>query len=170
MRDLEKSVQLRQDLRMFYSERCLVEVLGPLQRTQETVRRLKGKVANGESRGQSCRRRGWGNVEAGLAEPCDLWKSQHSTVNIKGSPKQTQQDMEQNVASVFPEPQSSKWESGKGPDAGESASSHVHHTLSLPTANDRKERDYGKDDFESKNTRTSVTHTAHRVKREYLRL
>ena len=63
MRDLEKSVQLRQDLRMFYSERCLVEVLGPLQHTQETVRRLKGKVANGESRGQSCRRRGWGNVD-----------------------------------------------------------------------------------------------------------
>lgn len=74
------------------------------------------------------------------------------------------------MESVFPEPQSSKWESGKGTDAGESASSHVHHTLSFPTANDRKKRDYGKYDFESKNICTSGTHTAHRVRREYLHL
>lgn len=74
------------------------------------------------------------------------------------------------MESVFPEPQSSKWESGKGTDAGESASSHVHHTLSFHTANDRKKRDYGKYDFESKNICTSGTHTAHRVRREYLRL
>lgn len=91
-------------------------------------------------------------------------------MNIKESPKQTQQDIEQNVESVFPEPQSSKWESGKGTDAGESASSHVHHTLSFPTANERKRRDYGKYAFESKNICTSGTHTAHRVRREALRL
>lgn len=50
-----------------------------------------------------------------------------------------EQDMEQNVELAFPEPRSSKWESGKGTDAGESAS-NVHYTLNFPTVNDSKKR------------------------------
>lgn len=44
MRGLEKSVQLGQDLHMFYSERCLVEVLETVHHIQETVKRLTVKV------------------------------------------------------------------------------------------------------------------------------
>lgn len=38
--NFETSVQLCQDLHKFYSQRCLVEVLEPIQHIQETGKRL----------------------------------------------------------------------------------------------------------------------------------